>query len=88
LIAFATTLPARGADKRSGAGGLASVEATKRRVNRVSEEVDPRERHIIGMRAGAIGHQLGIPKARGGQLEVGIVNKLRAIATEQDLDLA
>jgi hypothetical protein len=61
--------------------------------------VDPRERHIIGMGAGldghaeggqaaAIGHQLGIPKARGGQLKVGSVNKLRTIATEQDLDLA
>ena len=78
---------------------LASVEQTKHRVNRLLEYLDPRERQIIRMRAGLddhsegmtleeIGHQLGIPAERVRQLNVRIMNKLRSIAKEQDMDLA
>jgi RNA polymerase sigma factor (sigma-70 family) len=78
---------------------MASVEQTKHRVNRLLEYLDPRERQIIRMRAGLddhsegmtleeIGQQLGITKERVRQLNVRIMNKLRTIAKEQEMDLS
>jgi RNA polymerase sigma factor (sigma-70 family) len=78
---------------------MASAEQTKHRVNRLLESLDPRERQIIRMRAGLddhaegmtleeIGHQLGITKERVRQLNVRIMNKLRTLAKEQNLDLS
>jgi RNA polymerase sigma factor (sigma-70 family) len=68
-------------------------------VNRLLEYLDPREQQIIGMRARLddrsegmtleeTGHQLGITKERVRQLNVRIMNKLRSIAREQDMDLS
>jgi RNA polymerase sigma factor (sigma-70 family) len=77
---------------------LASAEQAADRVNRLLEYLDPRERQIIRMRAGLdnnsegmtleeIGQQLGITKERVRQLNVRIMNKLRTIAREQNVDL-
>jgi RNA polymerase sigma factor (sigma-70 family) len=77
---------------------VSSVEQSKHRVNRLLEYLEPRERQIIQMRAGLdnysegmtleeIGQQLGITKERVRQLNVRIMNKLRAIAREQKIDL-
>ena len=74
------------------------MEQTKKRVNRLLEYLEPRERQIIRMRAGLdnysegmtleeIGQQLGITKERVRQLNVRIMNKLRHIAREQKIDL-
>jgi RNA polymerase primary sigma factor len=85
-------------DNRSDEGEiLASAEQIKFRVNRLLDYLDPREKQIIRMRAGLddnsegmtleeIGHQLGITKERVRQLNVRIMNKLRTIAREQNLD--
>jgi RNA polymerase sigma factor (sigma-70 family) len=77
---------------------LASQEQAVKRVNRLLEYLEPREREIIRMRAGLdnhsegmtleeIGQQLGITKERVRQLNVRIMNKLRAIAREHKVDL-
>jgi RNA polymerase sigma factor (sigma-70 family) len=76
---------------------LASAEQAAYRVNRLLENLDPRERDIIRMRAGLdedrpmtleeIGQQLGITKERVRQLNVRIMKKLRDIAHDQELDL-
>jgi len=78
---------------------VASQEQAVRRVNRLLEYLDPREREIIRMRAGLdnhsegmtleeIGDHLGITKERVRQLNVRIMNKLRALARDQKADLA
>jgi RNA polymerase primary sigma factor/RNA polymerase sigma factor len=62
------------------------------------EYLEPREREIIRMRAGLdnhsenmtleeIGQQLGITKERVRQLNVRIMNKLKSIARDQQVDL-
>jgi RNA polymerase sigma factor (sigma-70 family) len=77
---------------------LASQEQAVRRVNRLLEYLEPREREIIRMRAGLdnhsenmtleeIGQQLGITKERVRQLNVRIMNKLKSIARDQQVDL-
>src|SRR5262249_32014346 len=77
---------------------LASAEQAADRVNRLLEYLDPPARQIIRMRAGLdnnsegmtleeIGQQLGITKERVRQLNVRIMNKLRTIAREQNVDL-
>jgi RNA polymerase primary sigma factor len=77
---------------------LASAEQAANGVNRLLEYLQPRERQIIRMRAGlddhakgmtlrAIGQELGISKERVRQLNVHIMNKLRTIAREQQMDL-
>jgi len=76
---------------------LAAQEQKVSQVNRLLEYLEPREREIIRMRAGLdshsegmtleeIGHQLGITKERVRQLNVRIMNKLRTIAREQNVD--
>jgi RNA polymerase sigma factor (sigma-70 family) len=77
---------------------LASAEQAVNRVNRLLEHLEPRERQIIRMRAGLddnakgmtleeIGQELGITKERVRQLNVRIMNKLRTIAREQQMDM-
>ncbi len=77
---------------------LASAEQTRHRINRLLEYLDPRERQIIRMRAGLdnysenmtleqIGKELNITKERVRQLHVRIMNKLKTIAREQNMDL-
>ncbi len=76
---------------------LASAEQKTHQVNRLLEYLDPRERQILRMRAGLdnaegmtleeIGQQLGITKERVRQLNVRIINKLRTIARDQQLDV-
>jgi RNA polymerase sigma factor (sigma-70 family) len=81
------------ADVRSDEGEqLMAAEQAARRVNRLLEYLDPREREIIRMRAGLdqpegmtleqIGVKLGITKERVRQLNVRIMKKLRDIAEE------
>jgi RNA polymerase sigma factor (sigma-70 family) len=76
---------------------VASAEQNAYRVNRLLEFLDTRERQIIRMRAGLdnsegmtleqIGQHLGITKERVRQINVRIMNKLRTIAREQELEL-
>ena len=77
---------------------VASAEQAARRVNRLLEYLDPRERQIIRMRAGLddngkgmtleeIGHEMGITKERVRQLNVRIMKKLRDIAHAEHMDL-
>jgi RNA polymerase sigma factor (sigma-70 family) len=76
---------------------LASAEQNTKKVNRLLEYLDPRERQILRMRAGLdnsegmtleqIGQQLGITKERVRQLNVRIMNKLRTIAREQKFEV-
>jgi RNA polymerase sigma factor (sigma-70 family) len=77
---------------------VASAEQAARRVNRLLEYLDPRERQIIRMRAGLdengkgmtleeIGNEMGITKERVRQLNVRIMKKLRDIAHAQHMDL-
>jgi RNA polymerase sigma factor (sigma-70 family) len=76
---------------------LAAQEQKVYQVNRLLEYLEPREREIIRMRAGLdshsegmtleeIGHHLGITKERVRQLNVRIMNKLRTIAREHNVD--
>jgi RNA polymerase sigma factor (sigma-70 family) len=76
---------------------VASAQQAAHRVNRLLEYLEPRERQIIRMRAGLddgekpmtleeIGQSLGITKERVRQLNVRIMNKLRAIAREQHME--
>jgi RNA polymerase sigma factor (sigma-70 family) len=77
---------------------VASQEQKVRQVNRLLEYLDPRERQIIRMRAGLdnnsemtleeIGQELGITKERVRQLNVRILNKLRAIARQHKVDMS
>jgi RNA polymerase sigma factor (sigma-70 family) len=77
---------------------VASAEQAARRVNRLLEYLDPRERQIIRMRAGLddngkgmtleeIGNEMGITKERVRQLNVRIMKKLRDIAHAEHMDL-
>jgi RNA polymerase sigma factor (sigma-70 family) len=77
---------------------VASAEQAARRVNRLLEYLDPREREIIRMRAGLgengkgmtleeIGNEMGITKERVRQLNVRIMKKLREIAHAEHMDL-
>jgi RNA polymerase sigma factor (sigma-70 family) len=76
---------------------VASAEQATRKVNRLLEYLDPRERQIIRMRAGLdsgsegmtlekIGEQLGITKERVRQLNVRAMKKLRTLAEEQKVE--
>lgn len=75
---------------------LAAAEQNSHRVNRLLDYLDVRERQIIRMRAGLdnsegmtleeIGQELGITKERVRQLNVRIMNKLRIIAREKQLE--
>jgi RNA polymerase sigma factor (sigma-70 family) len=75
---------------------LASAQQNASRVNRLLASLDDRERQIIRMRAGLdnsegmtleeIGQQLGITKERVRQLNVRIMNKLRTMVREQEMD--
>jgi len=76
---------------------LNAAAQAARRVNRLLEYLDPREREIIRMRAGLdqpegmtleqIGQRLGITKERVRQLNVRIMKKLRDIAQEHGGEL-
>jgi RNA polymerase sigma factor (sigma-70 family) len=68
---------------------VASAEQASRRVNRLLEYLDPRDREIVRLRAGLdgepktlaqIGEQLGITKERVRQLNVRIMKQLRDLA--------
>ena len=74
---------------------LASAEQATRKVNRLLEYLDPREREIIRMRAGLesghegmtlekIGEKLGITKERVRQLNVRAMKKLRSLVDHKD----
>jgi RNA polymerase sigma factor (sigma-70 family) len=84
-------------DKRGDEHELkATAEQNANRVNRLLAYLDPRERQIIEMRAGLdntqamtlgqIGERLGITKERVRQINMQVLNKLRNIAREQQLD--
>jgi len=87
------------ADNRSDEQELVqSAEQAAFRVNRLLEDLQPREREIIRMRAGLdhnakgmtleeIGQRLGITKERVRQLNVRAMKRLRDIAHEQHLDI-
>jgi len=86
------------ADVRSDeAEQVQAAQQAARRVNRLLEYLDPREREIIRMRAGLdqpagmtleqIGERLGITKERVRQLNVRIMKKLRDIAQEHGGEL-
>jgi len=86
------------ADLRSNESTQLQVaEQAARRVNRLLEHLDPREREIIRMRAGLdqpagmtleqIGERLGITKERVRQLNVRIMKKLRDFAEEHGGEL-
>jgi RNA polymerase sigma factor (sigma-70 family) len=76
---------------------VVQAEQATRRVNRLLEHLDPRDREIIRLRAGLdgtepktleqIGRQLGITKERVRQLNVRIMKQLRDLAGERPLDL-
>jgi RNA polymerase primary sigma factor len=86
------------ADVRSDeAEQVNAAEQAARRVNRLLEYLDPREREIVRMRAGLdqpagmtleqIGERLGITKERVRQLNVRIMKKLRELAVEHGGEL-
>jgi RNA polymerase sigma factor (sigma-70 family) len=76
---------------------VATAEQAKTRVNRLLDQLDPRDREIIRLRMGMddgegltleqIGQRLGITKERVRQLNVRAMKKLRDMATEQKMDL-
>jgi RNA polymerase sigma factor (sigma-70 family) len=77
---------------------LHSAEQATRKVNRLLEYLDPREREIIRMRAGLdsghegmtlekIGEKLGITKERVRQLNVRAMKKLRSLAEGNKEDM-
>jgi RNA polymerase primary sigma factor len=77
---------------------VATKERASQNINRLLENLEPREREIIRMRAGLdnhakgmtleeIGQQFGITKERVRQLNARAMKKLRTIAEEQHLDL-
>jgi RNA polymerase sigma factor (sigma-70 family) len=77
---------------------LVTQERATHSVNRLLEYLEPRERDIIRMRAGLddhhkgmtleeIGQQFGITKERVRQLNQRAMNKLRAIARQQEIEL-
>ncbi len=77
---------------------LVTQERAKHSVNRLLEYLEPRERDIIRMRAGMddhhkgmtleeIGLQFGITKERVRQLNQRAMNKLRAIARQQEIEM-
>jgi RNA polymerase sigma factor (sigma-70 family) len=73
---------------------LQAAEQAAKRVNRLLDHLEPREREIIRLRAGLdapegmtleqIGHKLGITKERVRQLNVRIMKKLKDIAEKQE----
>jgi RNA polymerase sigma factor (sigma-70 family) len=76
---------------------VAAAEQATRRVNRLLEHLDPRDREIIRLRAGLdgsepktlaqIGEQLGITKERVRQLNVRIMKQLRDLAGDRPRDV-
>jgi RNA polymerase sigma factor (sigma-70 family) len=76
---------------------LIHAEQASRKVNRLLEQLDPREREIVRMRAGLdnegnltleqIGKRLGITKERVRQLNVRIMKKLRDYVQEHKMDM-
>jgi len=77
---------------------LASAEQATKKVNRLLEYLEPRERQIIRLRAGLengtegmtlekIGQQLGITKERVRQLNVRAMKKLRTLAEDQKVEM-
>ncbi len=77
---------------------VANKERATMSVNKLLEQLEPREREIIRMRAGLdshakgltleeIGQQFGITKERVRQLNARAMKKLRSIAEKQDMDL-
>jgi len=77
---------------------LVTQERATHSVNRLLEYLEPRERDIIRMRAGLddhhkgmtleeIGQQFGITKERVRQLNQRAMNKLRAIARQQEIEM-
>jgi RNA polymerase sigma factor (sigma-70 family) len=76
---------------------VAAAEQATKRVNRLLEHLDPRDREIIRLRAGLdgsepktlaqIGEQLGITKERVRQLNVRIMKQLRDLAGDRPRDL-
>lgn len=78
---------------------VTEVEQKKHQVNRLLEYLEPRERQIVRMRNGLdnysegmtleeIGEQLGITKERVRQLNARIMEKLRSIAREQEIEMS
>jgi RNA polymerase primary sigma factor len=77
---------------------VANKERASFSVNKLLDQLEPREREIIRMRAGLdshakgmtleeIGLQFGITKERVRQLNARAMKKLRSIAEKQDMDL-
>jgi RNA polymerase sigma factor (sigma-70 family) len=77
---------------------LASAEQATKKVNRLLEYLEPRERQIVRLRAGLesgtagmtlekIGEQLGITKERVRQLNVRAMKKLRTLAEDQKVEM-
>ncbi|MFO0881010.1 MAG: sigma-70 family RNA polymerase sigma factor [Gemmataceae bacterium] len=77
---------------------LASKERASANVNRLLDNLEPREREIIRMRAGLdshakgmtleeIGQQFGITKERVRQLNARAMKKLRTLAEKEDFDM-
>jgi RNA polymerase sigma factor (sigma-70 family) len=77
---------------------VANKERASSSVNKLLDQLEPREREIIRMRAGLdshakgmtleeIGQQFGITKERVRQLNARAMKKLRSIAEKQDMDL-
>jgi RNA polymerase sigma factor (sigma-70 family) len=77
---------------------LDTAEQASKTVNRLLDQLDPRERDIIRLRAGMdgaegltleqIGQQKGITKERVRQLHVRAMKKLRDLATAERVDLS
>jgi RNA polymerase sigma factor (sigma-70 family) len=75
---------------------LAQAETAARKVNKLLELLDPREKEILRMRAGLdneegmtleqIGQRMGITKERVRQLNQRIMKKLREYATENKIE--
>jgi RNA polymerase primary sigma factor len=77
---------------------VASKERATNSINRLLDQLEPREREIIRMRAGLdnhakgmtleeIGAQFGITKERVRQLNARAMKKLRSIADKHDFDM-
>jgi RNA polymerase primary sigma factor len=77
---------------------VATKERASHSINRLLENLEPREREIIRMRAGLdnhakgmtleeIGQQFGITKERVRQLNARAMSKLRAIAKEKEMEM-
>jgi RNA polymerase sigma factor (sigma-70 family) len=77
---------------------VATKERASQNINRLLENLEPREREIIRMRAGLdnhakgmtleeIGQQFGITKERVRQLNARAMKKLRSLAEKEDFDL-